>query len=133
MHDHTLDEAREQQLRAAQWTHRRSDMKPCPCSYIADTSGESEDAPVKRGLPLGADSSGNLYFHLGSDLGKVSVFRALELFLWGWRMDALVAGVTGQYGDLAHALSLSHNLARSPFNWQTDAVHSSPGGAGGVQ
>ena len=49
-----------------------SDMMLCDCSYIADTSGESEDAPVKRGLPLGADSSGNLYFHLGSDLGKLS-------------------------------------------------------------
>ena len=33
---------------------------------------------MKRGLPLGADSSGNLYFHLGSDLGKASVSSTLR-------------------------------------------------------
>ena len=42
----------------------------CGCSYIADTSPETEDSAMKKGLPLGADSSGNLYFHLGSESGK---------------------------------------------------------------
>jgi hypothetical protein len=43
----------------------------CLCSYIADTSPEVEDAAVKRGLPLGADSSRNLYFYLGSEAGAL--------------------------------------------------------------
>ncbi len=43
----------------------------CLCSYIADTSPEVEEAAVKRGLPLGADSCGNLYFHLGSESGNI--------------------------------------------------------------
>ena len=77
---------------------------------------------MKRGLPLGADSGGNLYFLLGSDLGEVSVYSALGLLSRWWRMDALIAGVTGHDADLVHALSLLHNLALSPLNWQTDSV-----------
>ena len=39
------------------------------CSYLAGTPTEAEDTPVKKGQPLGADTSGNLYFRLGSDSG----------------------------------------------------------------
>ena len=33
---------------------------------------DEEDAPLPRGAPLGSDSAGNLYYHLGADSGASS-------------------------------------------------------------
>ena len=100
------------------------DMMPCDCSYIADTSGESEDAPVKRGLPLGADSSGNLYFHLGSDLGKVPVFSILRPVSDCKRVPSLLASLANVLTMLTHRCF----LVLSATNWELDPVYSSTGG-----
>jgi len=38
------------------------------CSYTVNTVPKTEGSAMKKGLILGADSSGNLHFHLGPDL-----------------------------------------------------------------
>lgn len=43
----------------------------CVRSYIAEMSPDEEDAPLPRGSPIGADSTGALYFRLGADAGAV--------------------------------------------------------------
>ena len=91
-------------------------MELCDCSYIADTSGESEDAPAKRGLPLGADSSGNLYFHLGSDLGNVSAFSTLRPMSDRKRLASLLISLA----DVLTLLTHSGFLSLSAINWEPD-------------
>jgi hypothetical protein len=43
-------------------------------NYIAEMSPDEEDAPLPRGAPMGVNSSGSLYFHLGSDTGRSQLF-----------------------------------------------------------